>query len=226
MEPALFDLERETPGSQGAAKIARVNRRLQSPVPAMARFRSARSEISAKDDAIATDDQSLPEASIAPNAPDPERRRLAEAPVENSRSEYPASQTNGAQRVPDWTHPTAPRVTAVSRLPEFGGDKAEPVTPDHDEISVIADSTHHSPHPAQTNLVRVRSSPARLVAARPSTLAATSQSLPAASAINVTIGRVEVRATLPPTAAQTPRRNSPIVSLDEYLRQRAKGAGR
>jgi hypothetical protein len=41
--------------------------------------------------------------------------------------------------------------------------------------------------------------------------------------INVTIGRVEVRATLPPEPSKTPRVSAPILSLDEYLRQRAGG---
>jgi hypothetical protein len=40
--------------------------------------------------------------------------------------------------------------------------------------------------------------------------------------INVTIGRVEVRATLPaPLRSQAPRVSAPIMNLDEYLRQRA-----
>lgn len=44
-----------------------------------------------------------------------------------------------------------------------------------------------------------------------------------APAIHVTIGRVEVRAT-PPAAKERPHRSqSPVMSLDDYLRQRAKG---
>ncbi len=46
---------------------------------------------------------------------------------------------------------------------------------------------------------------------------------PPAPAIHVTIGRVEVRAT-PPAAKERPHRSqSPVMSLDDYLRQRAKG---
>jgi hypothetical protein len=45
-----------------------------------------------------------------------------------------------------------------------------------------------------------------------------------APSINVTIGRIEVRATPPPPARSQPARASaPITSLDEYLRQRAGG---
>ena len=46
----------------------------------------------------------------------------------------------------------------------------------------------------------------------------------AANSINVTIGRVEVRATLPqPAASEKPRATAPIMSLEEYLRERAGG---
>jgi hypothetical protein len=46
----------------------------------------------------------------------------------------------------------------------------------------------------------------------------------AANSINVTIGRVEVRATLPqPAASEKPRTAAPIMSLEEYLRGRAGG---
>ena len=45
--------------------------------------------------------------------------------------------------------------------------------------------------------------------------------------IHVTIGRVEVRATLPASLrSQTPRTSAPIMSLDEYLRERAGGSRR
>jgi hypothetical protein len=51
-----------------------------------------------------------------------------------------------------------------------------------------------------------------------------SMSPPLPPTINVTIGRIEVRATPPPRAPAPPRRASaPIMSLDEYLRQRAGG---
>jgi len=50
-----------------------------------------------------------------------------------------------------------------------------------------------------------------------------SKSSPAAPSINVTIGRIEVRAMLPPMPSKTPRASAPILSLDEYLRQRAGG---
>lgn len=48
-----------------------------------------------------------------------------------------------------------------------------------------------------------------------------------APTIHVTIGRVEVRATPPPSPPQKEKRSrAPVMSLDEYLRQRAQGSGR
>jgi hypothetical protein len=44
--------------------------------------------------------------------------------------------------------------------------------------------------------------------------------------INVTIGRVEVRAMLPATSQRKQSPNTPMMGLDEYLRNRAKGDGR
>jgi len=49
----------------------------------------------------------------------------------------------------------------------------------------------------------------------------------AAPTIHVTIGRLEVRATPPPSSPKNEKRSrAPVMSLDEYLRQRAQGNGR
>ena len=51
--------------------------------------------------------------------------------------------------------------------------------------------------------------------------------LEAAPTIHVTIGRLEVRATSPPSPPQKEKRSrAPVMSLDEYLSQRANGSGR
>jgi hypothetical protein len=226
IEPPFFDLELETLGQQMEPTRRPLNGPMQSPAPAPVRFQSASSEIPVNDKAATVDDYSAPETSIAPNVRDPKRPRLAELPFENSGLEHRATRTNGAQSTPDSTHPIAPRVNAISRLQSTGGEKAEPAARNHEKINPTTGPPHRSTRPAQTNLVPVRSIPARPVTSRSSRPAASLHSVSAESAINVTIGRVEVRATLPAVAAPTPRRNSPIVSLDEYLRQRAKGAGR
>jgi hypothetical protein len=59
-----------------------------------------------------------------------------------------------------------------------------------------------------------------------SQIAATSESSSSTPTIQVTIGRIEVRAISPPvhlTPAQRPRTPSPNLSLDEYLKQRNGG---
>jgi hypothetical protein len=43
---------------------------------------------------------------------------------------------------------------------------------------------------------------------------------PATPTIQVTIGQIEVRATPSPSPAKKPAPSTPIMSLDEYLRQR------
>ncbi len=55
-------------------------------------------------------------------------------------------------------------------------------------------------------------------------VSATQESSAPAPTIQVTIGRIEVRATPPPTARPQTQRSAPsVMSLEEYLNQRAKG---
>jgi len=42
--------------------------------------------------------------------------------------------------------------------------------------------------------------------------------------INVTIGRVEIRAVSPPAQQRAKPKPATVLSLEDYLRQRAKGA--
>ena len=71
--------------------------------------------------------------------------------------------------------------------------------------------------------------PARAVRAiasglRPSKMAAPApENSPLPPSINVTIGRVEVRATLAPTPSKAPGSSAAVLSLEEYLRRRARG---
>ena len=46
----------------------------------------------------------------------------------------------------------------------------------------------------------------------------------AAPTINVTIGRVEIRAVPPPAQQRAKPKPATVLSLEDYLRQRAKGA--
>jgi len=49
--------------------------------------------------------------------------------------------------------------------------------------------------------------------------------LPSEQTVNVTIGRIEVRATIESSHSTRPAPPSPVMSLDEYLRNRARQAG-
>jgi hypothetical protein len=42
--------------------------------------------------------------------------------------------------------------------------------------------------------------------------------------VQVTIGRVDVRAVAAPPAAERSRRNAPRLSLEQYLRERSEGS--
>jgi hypothetical protein len=91
------------------------------------------------------------------------------------------------------------------------GKIIEKITPERDahrELARARDAQAVSPRPSSL---------------RPPVLMPQPKSSAAAPSINVTIGRIEVRATLPPAPAKTPGPAAPILSLDEYLRQRAGG---
>jgi hypothetical protein len=55
-------------------------------------------------------------------------------------------------------------------------------------------------------------------------IAPLSRAATASPTINVTIGRVEVRAVPPPAQHRAKPKPSSVLSLEDYLRQRAKGA--
>lgn len=80
------------------------------------------------------------------------------------------------------------------------------------------------PHREPTQSRDIPAISRRPPSARPFASRQQSKNPPVAPSINVTIGRIEVRATPPPpTRSQPSRASAPITSLDEYLRQRAGG---
>jgi hypothetical protein len=97
--------------------------------------------------------------------------------------------------------PCEPRAEKIVEMIPRGRDS-------HRELTQVRDVNAVSPRP-----------PSR----RSLTLVQQPKSPPAAPSINVNIGRIEVRATLPPASAKTQRPAAPILSLDEYLHQRAGG---
>lgn len=88
----------------------------------------------------------------------------------------------------------------------------------------INEASQHQPAPVVAR-PQVTHAPPAEQAAPPATKEASTQA--AAPTIQVTIGRVEVRATpLPAPAPKRPRAKPPVMSLDEYLRQRNQGGQR
>ena len=84
---------------------------------------------------------------------------------------------------------------------------------------------HESPRPFELatprELQAISQSPSRFRTAATSGKAREDSAAPS---VHVTIGRVEVRATLPtPVASEKPPAKAPITSLEEYLRERAGG---
>jgi hypothetical protein len=210
VEPPFLGLELKAAPSEIDRNSAPLNR---PPPPAGPRFGADPSRVAARVDAAALSE--------------PERQpRTAEIVPDNSSTEHPIPATNGTRDAPHFMDPSPARSRPISPFNDPRAEKGKPSVHDREKILTVTNGLPHATRPAETNLVAVRSSPARPVASLMSRPPASSQSLRSESAINVTIGRVEIRATLPPVATQTSRRNAPIVSLDEYLRQRAKGAGR
>jgi hypothetical protein len=119
-----------------------------------------------------------------------------------------------------WPIAVAELGAAVS-LPDGDRQRAgspEPATP----------SPEQAPTPRLPTSVVVRPQIAAIASAElarsaPFAPGSTAESMPT---IQVTIGRVEVRATPLPPAPQKPRSGPPVMTLDEYLRQRTQGGQR
>jgi hypothetical protein len=217
-EPPFRDLELKASGSEIDLHARPSNR----PPPPANRFGLDRPRVPMPDDttAVIEPEAGAATAEISVRSVDRDVRR------ENSSAEHPAASSNGTRDAPHSVHSSPERARSISGFDDPPAEEAKPFALPREEIRPPANGLESRTRPAETNLIAVRSSPARPIASISSRPPALSRSLPIESAINVTIGRVEVRATLPPVAAPAPRRNAPIVSLDEYLRQRAKGAGR
>jgi len=213
--PPVLDLEWKSPANASAPNSRLVNR--PPPAPATARLESDPLRIPGNDD-IAT-------------APAERRPGPAEITREDSSAEHPTASSTATRDAPHSLPPAIARERenvslSPSGLESAAAEEEEQSVRGQEKILVLANSPQRGTRPAETSLVAVRSSPVRPAASMSARPRNSSQSLPVESAINVTIGRVEIRATLPPPLTQTPRRNVPIVGLEEYLRQRAKGAGR
>jgi hypothetical protein len=123
-----------------------------------------------------------------------------------------------------------PQLPPDHRTSTSGGSKPEPPGPTENRphegraektIELIAPERYA--HRELTRARDVRAVSQRSPSPRPPAVAPQPKNPPVAPSINVTIGRVEVRATLPPAPSKTSRASAPILNLDEYLRQRAAG---
>jgi hypothetical protein len=131
------------------------------------------------------------------------------------KSETPSGRESPSQHAPSISSPGKP-VFAKSIKPEprdFVPRKIIEITAASSRVPDRAPPPARAFHPASLRVPslrpRVPSEQPRVPAEPPS--------------INVTIGRVEVRATLPPAVSKTPRSSASVVSLDEYLRRRSGG---
>ncbi len=147
-------------------------------------------------------------------ARDVARQRLDEASYEDDSSHGPRASLEAA--------PPVIRKVFTDRVVERELSIERPSSLSHDETSTIRDVTNVKPD-ALTVYPRV---------ARPQERGAPDDSQRARASspeqvVQVTIGRIEVRAVSPPAQTRTEQRSAPRTaqSLEEYLRQRAKGGG-
>jgi hypothetical protein len=149
-----------------------------------------------------------------PPATQPSARRTAESPSPEKPPQNPAVPTNATVPL---RHPTVanPQLTPVLKEASPPSETAHPQHPSASKtVAIIRAATPHV-------MPAVHVKPEILKPALPSETKRKST-----STIQVTIGRIEVRAIMPP-AAPAPRtklaRTGPTLSLEDYLKQRNEG---
>jgi hypothetical protein len=135
-----------------------------------------------------------------------EYREIPSPPIHNESQESPTGLGDKREKLPSHT----PR--SIQNVP--GNRKSNYVNPmdEQNEHSTHTAHTMHSTHTTQ-KIQNIQS-------------AQTIKEAPSSPTIQVTIGRIEVRATTTPTPNALPQRQQvgpPVMSLDDYLNQRAKG---
>jgi hypothetical protein len=130
--------------------------------------------------------------------------------------------SEGEQSVPPpMSPPPAGRSRHADSIPQ-SSDAMTPLRVNPVETPVARPA--HSPEPAANVIAQPRV--ARSMEAKVSAEAALNEAVEAAPVINITIGRVEVRATHAPAAPRQQSNSTPPMSLDDYLRRRAGGGSR
>lgn len=122
----------------------------------------------------------------------------------------------------------ASRSQPSGRAPDAGNSEAVAPIKDHpedrraEEIKELMNPKREGRRAlTQARDARLVSSPSP--SSRPFAPSPQLENPPVAPSINVTIGRVEVRAILPPAPSKASRPSTPVLNLNEYLRRRAEG---
>lgn len=165
------------------------------------------------------------EKSTGPIAREPEKKQSTDlvANTEMETAKPDARERHAARRQEYQDAPNAMSIPPVAHQPEKKRKRSSEVLANIETelTETIARDRRAARNifPArEIQLAQLRPAPVTRIASRqPPDIPAPEPS------INVTIGRVEVRATLPPAPSKTPRASAPILSLDEYLHQRAGG---
>jgi hypothetical protein len=194
------------PGSEAPFNLARADRQADATLsPSLPRVYATRSEFQPVQSGYRN--EYIPGKSLQRQANLP---TLAE-PVAGSRAELPARPPLPASMVAQQMvlTPTMPPVKTRLHMPERTG-------------SSLGRNSEALPRLA-------RSSSRKDVARKELLFESTREPPGATSAIQVTIGRIEVRATTVPAAEpekKAPAPSSPVMSLDDYLQSRTKGGHR
>lgn len=148
--------------------------------------------------------------------PPPRRRR------DGGRVSPAVGPSEGEQSVP----PPMPRPLAVrSRHADTLLQSSDTMTPLRvNPVETPVARPARAPEPAANVIAQPRVT--RSMEAKASAEAASNEAVEAAPVINVTIGRVEVRATHAPVTPRQQSGSDPLMSLDDYLRRRAGGGSR
>jgi hypothetical protein len=192
------------PHDTGSARFSRIETMRQQPAP------QARAEIASASASVAPASLQLAPVALA---------SLQPAPSAQSTEQQVTSEHHTETRPPERNAPGSSRIEPA--------DESSPqsVVAEVRAQKVIELIRRESPRPLDRGNLRefraVSQSPPPFRTATPRSEAREDLAAPS---INVTIGRVEVRATVPaPSSPARPPARAPITSLDDYLRKRAGG---
>ena len=175
-------------------------------------------------DAIPTDlSTAAPQVRPRLALPKKQRSETPEAEVRLTTSAAKTDEDDGPALRPQLSSVHEPAISTGASESVFRDSTRNPPCEPRAEKIVEMIPRGRDSHRELTQVRDVNAVSSRPPSRRSLTLVQQPKSPPAAPSINVNIGRIEVRATLPPASAKTQRPAAPILSLDEYLHQRAGG---